>query len=399
MKRAAIIGASAEAVHSIEVARELDVETIALDGNSMAEGLSAANHGIIVDISNEEETISLLQKEKPDFVLTVPIGRYLTTIGAVNDALGLRGVSKAAAKLCTDKYAFHQALGNLRPCQCYLLNASVIKDKTIQDFTLQYPAILKPRFGSGSRAVTFLTNEQAAEKALQEILSDDEDFVLEEAFPGEEYGVDGAMTGTEFQLILLRKKINTPPPARQAVGYYSEFDQTICTRVKDYLEKVVAVMGLQDCLFHADLMIRDEQVRAIELSARPSGHNLHNLFTPMTTGIDMAEQFIRYQTGMLYHFKPDFQRKMLIHYFNLENCDIEAVPEVEDIKLNGSVRLEAWYCTIKPGDHMEQVINGHSLMGRGYFVLEYTGEEQGTEQVEKILVETAVEVLGYFKTK
>ena len=108
--KAAIIGASEEALHTIEKAHEYGLTVVALDGNGKAPGLSAADKALVVDISDEEETIRAVREEKADFVLTVPIGRYLTTIGAVNDALTLPGISKEMAVLCTDKYSFHKKL-------------------------------------------------------------------------------------------------------------------------------------------------------------------------------------------------------------------------------------------------------------------------------------------------
>ena len=35
----------------------------------------------------------------------------------------------------------------------------------------------------------------------------------------------------------------------------------------------------------------------IEMSARPSGHRLHDLFTPMVTRVDMISDFIDYALG------------------------------------------------------------------------------------------------------
>ena len=75
-----------------------------------AEGLAVADEAIVVNISKEEETIQCIQKENIDFVLTVPIGRYLTTIGSVNDILNLPGIGKKQAVYCTDKLLFHQKM-------------------------------------------------------------------------------------------------------------------------------------------------------------------------------------------------------------------------------------------------------------------------------------------------
>ena len=396
--KAVIIGASGEALHTIEIARGRGLFVTALDGNPDAAGLEAADKGLVVDISDERAVTEAVRKENPDFVLTVPIGRYLTTIGTVNDALGLPGISRQMAVLCTDKYRFHQQLQeqNLRSCRCYAVGGPDGPEpeelgRRITDgrIHLEYPAILKPRFGSGSRGVQVIEDGLGLKTALQNIMpwksgavqsqggrlrgTEPESYVLEECVPGEEYGVDGAVIDGVFYLVLLRKKENTPPPARQAVGYYSVVpEDAFWQQAQGYMKRVVECLGLKECLLHADLIRRAEGPFVIELSARPSGHNLHNLFTPLCTGIDMAEEYIRYRMGQSWNFTPDKTRQALIHYFDMQGKVVK-VPDEAQVRQEVT-SLADWECHIREGEELTPVSDGHSLMGRGYFILE--GEEK-----------------------
>ena len=47
-----------------------------------------------------------LKKYNIKAVLPTPIGRYLSTVGAVNDALNLKGIGKESALKCVDKVEF-----------------------------------------------------------------------------------------------------------------------------------------------------------------------------------------------------------------------------------------------------------------------------------------------------
>ena len=417
--KAALIGAGEESLHTIQKAQELGVYVTALDGNPEAEGLKAADEGLTIDISDEKAVLDALQDRKPDFLITGPIGRYLTTAGAVNDALGLAGISRQAAEYCTDKYLFHKKLQekNLRNCRCLLIPAEAAPAQTgdlAGDFsTLQYPAILKPRYGSGSRGIFFLNNPRELEHALtcifpenQDTAAPAEDYVLEEAAPGVEYGVDACMDKDRFRMILLRKKLLTPPPARQAIGYLSvnpredETQRLLWERAAAYLTETTALLGLKNCLLHADLMITENSIFAIELSARPSGHNLHNLFTPLATGIDMAEQYIRSQCNMDYAYEPAKTEKLLIHYFNLEQCRIKTIPQASQLRLPQGITLKAWNCRITPGDYMQKVTTGHSLMGRGYFILQSAPPRpSASETTETNLINAADHILAQFETE
>lgn len=376
--KAAIIGASGEAIHTIEKAHVYGIDVVALDGNPMAEGLKYADYPLVIDISDEKSVIEALQREKPDFVLTVPIGRYLTTIGAVNDALGLPGIGREGAVLCTDKWKFHQRLNRqgLRDCRCYLA------EEDLSQIQVSFPAILKPRYGSGSRGLSMLTCREELKEALLETEGDS--YVLEECVAGEEYGVDGAVTKDGFWMILLRKKENTPLPARQAVGYYSvPPTDAFWQQVQKYMQRVIECLNLKECLLHADIIRGEKGPFAIELSARPSGHNLHNLFTPLCTGVDMAEEYIKYRLGRPYSFAPEQTKPMLIHYFDMQG-KVRNVPDIEQVKSSLDAHLAAWNCQIKAGEELAPVSDGHSVMGRGYFVLEGKDSAFLHDQAEKL---------------
>ena len=433
--RAALIGAGEESLHTIEAARRLGVFVTALDGNPAAAGLKAADEGLAVDISREDKVLEALGKESrikkrdernserkhgPDFVITGPIGRYLTTAGAVNDAFRLRGISRQSAVWCTDKYLFHEKLkgAGLRDCQCELVpafcgksgaEAGAIVDNLCKraEAGFSFPVVLKPRYGSGSRGIFFLNNVEELRNALEVLAgkredggeeASGEDYVLEEAVPGEEYGVDAAMDGEKYSQILLRRKLLTPLPARQAVGYFSvpgeqEKEIRLIQGVRNYLERVTAVLQLRDCLLHADLMISGEQIFVIEISARPSGHHLHDLFTPMAAGVDMAEAYIRSQCGLPYSYTPQETHRLLIHYFALPEGVVSRVPQEEKLCLPEGVELRAWDCRIHPGDRLERVTTGHSLMGRGYFILSGGTDEALERAAERVLENFAVEQL------
>lgn len=383
--KAAIIGASGEALHTIKKAHEHGLSVVALDGNPQAEGLKAADEKLIVDISDEDVTIRALKRERPDFVLTAPIGRYLTTVGAVNDALGLPGVSRKAAVFCTDKLKFHEKLSekNLRKCHCYGVNEGIVtgadggnfrKEACQKDHMpweeedFKFPAILKPRYGSGSRGIYMPDDKQQLKEALANLGG--EPYVLEECVAGEEYGVDGAVTKEGFSMILLRKKENTPPPSRQAVGYFSVLPcDCFWQQVKDYMEEVIACLGMQECLLHADIIRTDKGPFVVEISARPSGHNLHNLFTPLCTGVDMAEEYIKYRMGLPFCFEPAYTKLMMIHYFDMQGI-VKCVPNQSRVEKVLNINLAAWQCNLKEGDKLASASDGHSLMERGFFVLE-----------------------------
>lgn len=389
-KIALVIGASEESLYAINCAKDNGFEVVAFDGNKNAKGLGAADKSFVVDIKEPDKIINSLADLKPDVVLPVPIGFCLTTSGYINDYFKLKGVGEIACKNCVDKFLFHQILSkyNLRNCDCYLINS----ENYIQPE--RYPMILKPRFGSGSRMVVKLNNKNDFEENYKKIKNLNEDFICETCVEGQEYGLDAAVINGEFNLVLLRKKEITSPPYCQCLGYYSvvpENNKALIDRIKVYMQKLIEVLKIDNCLLHADIIDNGKESFIIELSPRPSGHNLHNNFTKIATNIDMVKNYIDYATkdNSDVNFIPKKVLPTLISYFNFENCIITKIPEIS--YLLSKYPLKKYVCNIKKGEICSKIIDDSELMKRGYYILQGINEQDLKNLRDSLLKEFEVE--------
>ncbi|MCQ2563590.1 MAG: ATP-grasp domain-containing protein [Mogibacterium sp.] len=372
---AGIIGASNESIYAIEEAKKRGIYTIAVDGNEKAPGLEHANQSAVVDLNDEEALFDYFCKNPIDFLLPVPVGRILVATGAVNDRFDLPGVRFNAAHLSTDKWAFHETLSNkgLRNAEALLVKSNENVSKLAD---IDYPLILKPRFGSGSRAVKKYGSYAELSEDVGEIVSKEEDFIAETCKKGIEYGADVFIVNGTTHLILLREKILTPEPYRQCVGYfaieYNRETEELFNRINTLLKGIVDALGLNNCLMHADILDDGREAFVIEVSPRPSGHYLHNYFTRYATGFDMLGSYIDFAIASKERkpFEMDYQynaKSMLIKYFDLKEGIIEKLPDPETTKSREDV--VCYNCNLKPGDSIGMVTDGRSVMGRGFYVV------------------------------
>lgn len=389
MKKGIVIGAGKDAIHIIKLAKAKGIYVIGLDGNKDAEGLKYVDEVRVVDISDVSLVSEIVSNIKPDFAIPIPIGRYLSTLGYINSHYGLKGVEEGPTINSIDKYLFHKVLNNfgLRNVKLYLLDDN--NKKSNKKYNVGYPAIIKPRFGSGSKDVYYLENDIDLDNTINKIKYIKEDFILEEAAVGEEYSVDGAIINGELYITLFRKKIITPLPIRQPISSFSvinnEKNLQLCTRVFNHINKVTKALDYDNCLLNADLIINDKEIFVIEIAPRPSGHNLHNVFVPEATGIDIGEEYLNYLMGKEFNFVPSKIKTLQIRFFDFEHKIVKKVPKFKDLIDSGKCNIIKWECNIKEGDYMNKIINGHSIMDRGFFIVEGENERDLVNQSDWIL--------------
>lgn len=387
-KHAIVIGASNESIHAIELAKKRGLKVLAFDGNPNAPGFNVADEYYALDINNVDSIYKIIDDHgiyrEDMFVLPVPIGRALVCTGLVNEHYGLIGPNKELTEICTDKWLFHHRLNKcgLRNNECVL-----VKKGEVCNLTPKAPLIVKPRFGSGSREVMYIASEKEWNSVVKR-MPFEEDFVVEDAIPGQEYGVDGMVLNGEFYSILIRKKINTPYPIRQCIGYMNlrNDNQSIEIEkcINEYLKLVIGEIGMENGVFHADVILNGDKPFVIELSPRPSGHRLHDLFTPLVTGIDMVSVYIDYVNGEVYPInKSVLDSVYLIRFFDMES-EIKRIPNQEYIV--NKYNVLKYNCNLKVGDK-RHIIDGHSLINRGFFILRGNDEDEVCIRANELLAE------------
>ena len=369
------IGAGPEQIGSILRAQDLGYRVLAVDRDSRAPGFSVADEAQAIDIRDEAAVIQVARNAGIDLTLPVPIGRLLTTQGAVHDALGLRGVSRDAALRCTDKALFHRCLLNAgvpRPWQRTYADDPVLWEEDGTDWT--YPVVLKPTHGAGSRGVRVI-GSLADWISLKQEGADDrgryaEGAVLEAFVRGTEIGLDGAVVNGKVTLTLARAKALTPLPYRVELTYRApaHLPARAIETIRTNVQRAAKALGITNSVFHADaIWTLDDNLVLLELSARPSGLMIARKLIPACTGVDFLAEAIRLHATGKGVFEAKFHRPTLLYYLHHHKGRVRGVPPMKDLLriphlMDAEVGLVPGQVLRTPSHIGEFIKNGYLLL-------------------------------------
>lgn len=372
------IGAGKEQTGPIRLARSLGLRVVAIDSNPAAEGLKYADYPVARNPSNAAFTLDLAKSCGVKFLLPVPLGRMLLVAGEIISELGLPGPSKRAAMLSTDKLEMRRTLREAGLSQPYseLVKSGTNISELLRGFSGQL--IFKPRFGSGSRGVALVRDEDEAKRCLEE--QSGGDLLAEEPVKGTEFGVDGYIVGNTFGILCIRKKEITPPPERLGIGYLisPEIHAAAELYLQPVLKQAVKALDFTDCLWHADVIVSDDYERSwiIEASCRPSGYFLSEHLVPAVSGVNPYKQIISFLSGLTkdVDFQPASERSGLCRMVPYDQRKVPSMIEAGAFDhVDGLVKLDIDLMTNPPdlipraivatvGDSLDQALHTFSVV-------------------------------------
>lgn len=384
------IGAGEEQISAIYLAQQLGYAVLAVDGNPNAPGLKIANKSYVVDLKNQKKVIEIAQANSIAGIIPVPLGSILTTVGAVNDALGTHGISLNTAQLCTDKMKMRETFdkhGLSQPRFSLATSLNMLKE-VIDNFSL--PAIIKPRYGSGSHEVFLLEDHQDVEKfsnKIQDFVHSD--YLVESCLEGQEYGVDGVVYNGICEILFIRRKAITPPPFRVALSYVGSqvTQENVNFKIYSSIAKAATALQLKDCLFHADIMLDTTgEVSIIEMSGRPSGFGLSMELLPICLGFHPVEQMINVILGKKYSFEPRRSLVGIVRGLTTHSGRVHSIGNIDAARLiPGVINIRLG---ITEGDFIEPIKSGSDWwrIGQAMIVGESESQVESTwRKVQKTL--------------
>ena len=298
-KRVLILGAGFLQTYIIRKAKAFGYYVIAVDGNPNAPGFSYADHSETIDIVDAARCLAFAKEQQIDGVMTAATDYGVVCAAVIAEALKLPGIGVQTAKTIRDKYAVHE-----------LLRINKVDDSgpAYQIFSrediagivplIEYPIMIKPCDGSGSRGVTRADNEDELGAALDAAgtASKTGNVLIQRFISGTEYGAEAVVCDGVPLVLAVMQKWMTPPPHYAELGHAvpSGLPEVVEKKARDMIIQAISGLGIHTGAVNIDFLIsRDETIHIIDVGARMGGNLIGSHIVPIGTGYDYMGNLLR----------------------------------------------------------------------------------------------------------
>ena len=376
MKKILVIGAGFLQDFVIRRSKELGYYTIAIDGNPEAIGLTHADKSAVVDIVNQEDCYEFAKKEKIDGVLTAATDYGVLSTSYIAERLGLPGLKYEVAQRIKNKYEVRKRLiaadaDDTR--EAY----EVGNDTNLNGIEIhQYPVIVKPCDGSGSRAIRRVDVVDELRSACEDAIKSSRvhKALIETFIAGREYGAESIVINGDIHVLGVMKKWMTKPPYYAELGHQipSELAQELEFKVHRSVIKAIKALEINHGAVNMDLIIgASGEVHIVDIGARMGGNMIGPCIIPIGTGINYLDNLIRTAAGD----KPDWEkkepRKICTRLLAFKGGIVYRLPDFNKLEKEYGVTI---YHHMKQGDKVNEYHT--NLDGCGYIIADdaYTAD-------------------------
>lgn len=300
MKKIAIIGASYLQLPLVLKILELGYEAICFSWEKGAVAKDVCSKFYPISIIEKESILKICIEEKIDGILTIASDIAMPTVAYIAKEMNLISNSIESVMQSTNKFLMRKifAQNNLNIPDFYKIKDTEEKSEV----KLNYPLVVKPTDGSGSRGVTIVRSEKYFKKsvllAIKESLSGEA--IIEKFIEGKEISVEIISYKKNHTVLTLTDKITSGEPnfveLEQHQPYFS--GSSLDNKIKDVAIKSVESLGIEYGASHVELMVtEDEDIYVIEVGARMGGDFIGSHLVELSTGYDFLKGVVDISLG------------------------------------------------------------------------------------------------------
>ena len=272
MRKLMIMGAGTYQVPLIKAAKELGIYTIAVSIPGKYPGFAFADEVLHINTIDAEAVLSAARERQIDGICTAGTDVAVMTIGKVNDALGLSGISYDAAKIACDKVLMKQCYEENGVRTARYRKVYFNEDVNEKIKGLEYPLIFKIVDSSGSRGITRVDQPSQIPAAIlnAQSFTRKDYYIVEEFIIGREFGAQAFVMDGEVQFILPHGDYiflgSTGVPAGHFAPY--SLSEDAFKDCYETCERAIHAMKLNNCAVNCDFIMRDNKTYVLEIGGR-----------------------------------------------------------------------------------------------------------------------------------
>ncbi|WP_136313797.1 ATP-grasp domain-containing protein [Actinomyces procaprae] len=258
-------------------------------------GLKEADEAINVDLLDPDAVARQARLAGVDAVATSCLDTGLEALGAVVDELGLRGLTRAAARLCMDKLAMKRRLVECGVSTAPFQEVSTAEELAAAVSEIGLPAMVKAADLQGSAGVFKVGTPDEARVAFDRAksLSRHGAVIVERFLDGHEFGAQALVHDGELLHVTVHGDDLADGGLPIPIGHHVPLqDADLAAQARAVTGAAVTALGLNNCAVNIDLMACDGQVYVIELTGRAGANGLPELMGAVH-GLDYYELVAR----------------------------------------------------------------------------------------------------------
>lgn len=296
MQKLLVIGAGFGQLPAIVKAKEMGLQVITIDKDPNALGMRTADFAYNIDVLDIPGAIAIAKKHEINGVMTMQTDLPIPTVGAIVDALGLKGSGLEVADKCSNKILTRIAFKKAKVPQPKFIVVASIDQAVNAAEKIGFPCIVKAPDSSGSRGVTKVNSKEFISTAFIEALkySRQPEIIVEEYIEGIEIGAQTFSVNGECVCVLIHNDTISNPPHMIPIGHSFPviLNENQKRKVVEACKNAVNVLGVQDGPANIDIILDNKNTpKLIEIGARIGATCLPELVS-YTTGADYVEQTI-----------------------------------------------------------------------------------------------------------
>jgi biotin carboxylase len=358
-----IVSGGVEAADAAKRAKEMGLNVVVSDIDHTAPGFAYADSCLIADVYGPDETAAAAERyhrkvRRIDGVICVAADAPKTT-AAVNERLGLQGLTRKSAALACDKLAMKKRFAEAGVAIPWF--GEVATPQELQRIAVERgrDLVIKPVDSRGSRGVQRVA--QVADLAKAFIFarshSPTSRVMVEQYLSGpqvstESVVVDGrcytpGFSDRNYELL----ERYAPFFVENGGDLPSHLSPELQAKVKEVVAKAAAALGITNGTVKGDIVVHDGEAYVIELAARLSGGFFCTREIPLNTGVDFVGAAIKVALGEAVEeseLEPKYQTPVIQRYAFPKPGQVISIDGAED------ARKIAGVCdvivTAKPGD-------------------------------------------------
>lgn len=297
-----VLGASVSQLPAIRRAREAGHRVVAVDADSTAVGLGAADVAVVLDFSDVERVVETAGRHRVDGVLAVSTDRAVPVAAAVAERLRLPGIGTEVARAMTDKAAMRVRLAAAGLPQPPFAVVAAPAEAEAAFAAVGAPAVLKPVDSGGQRGLARVATAAALAAALPRALAHSRSHraILEREVEGAELNGIVVVRGGEPTLVLLSDRLR-PHGRGFGVGWIHLFPSSLpaaaLARAGEVAVEAVRALGLRDGIGFPQLLV-DGGGRAwvVEVAARIPAGQMRDVVR-LGVGVELLDVAFRQALG------------------------------------------------------------------------------------------------------